>query len=135
MYTSGSTGTPKGVAIPHRAVVRLVRNTHCVRLSAADVWLHLAPGSFDASTFEIWGPLLNGARVVLFPAHIPSLEELGRTLEEHQVTILWLTAGLFHQMVDHQLASLKSVRQLLAGGDVLSAPHVLKAIQQWPDCS
>jgi amino acid adenylation domain-containing protein len=134
LFTSGSTGTPKAVAIPHRAVVRLVRNTNYATFSSSDVFLQLAPASFDASTFEIWGALLNGAKLEIFPPHTPSLEELGRTLESSGVTTLWLTAGLFHQMVDHQLASLKAVRQLLAGGDVLSVPHVLKAIRELPGC-
>ncbi|MGN6554325.1 MAG: non-ribosomal peptide synthetase, partial [Verrucomicrobiota bacterium] len=134
MFTSGSTGLAKGAAIPHRAVIRLVRHTNYITFSASDVFLHVAPLAFDASTFEIWGALLNGARLVLFPPEIPSLEELGRTIETHQITTLWLTAGLFHQMVDEQLPSLKSVRQLLAGGDVLSVPHVLKVIRELPNC-
>jgi amino acid adenylation domain-containing protein len=134
MYTSGSTGTPKGVAIPHRGVVRLVRHTNYVTFAADDVFLQLAPVSFDASTFEIWGCLLNGAKLVIFPPHCPSLEELGRTIRQHRVSILWLTAGFFHQMVDHQLEQLKSVRQLLAGGDVLSASHVQRVARELPGC-
>ncbi|HLP75388.1 MAG TPA: amino acid adenylation domain-containing protein [Candidatus Paceibacterota bacterium] len=134
IYTSGSTGTPKGAAIPHRGVVRLVRGADYATFSPSDVMLQLAPISFDASTFEIWGALLNGATLVIHPPHIPSLEELGRTIESHQITMLWLTAGLFHQIVDHQLASLKSVRQLLAGGDVLSVPQVLRVLRELPDC-
>ena len=63
MYTSGSTGTPKGVAVAHRAIVRLVKNTNYVNLNNEQVFLQLAPVSFDASTFEIWGALLNGAQL------------------------------------------------------------------------
>ncbi|MCP4662808.1 MAG: AMP-binding protein, partial [bacterium] len=95
MYTSGSTGTPKGVSIPHRGVVRLVREANYAALDHREVFLQFAPISFDASTLELWGPLLNGGRLVIFPAHTPSLEELGRVLERHRVTTLWLTAGLF----------------------------------------
>ncbi len=134
LYTSGSTGTPKGAAIRHRGVVRLVRNPNYVTFSPDDIFLQLAPISFDASTFEIWGALLNGATLVIHPPEVPSLEELGRNIQAHGITTLWLTAGLFHQMVDHQLANLKSVRQLLAGGDVLSVPHVLKAVRELPGC-
>ncbi|HVO87212.1 MAG TPA: condensation domain-containing protein, partial [Casimicrobiaceae bacterium] len=67
MYTSGSTGEPKGVAVPHRAIVRLVRDTDYVRIAAPDVVAHLSNPAFDASTFEIWGALLNGACVAVIP--------------------------------------------------------------------
>jgi amino acid adenylation domain-containing protein len=134
MHTSGSTGMPKGVAVPHRAVIRLVRSTNYISISCVDVFLQFAPLSFDASTFEIWGPLLNGARLVLAPPYLPSLVELGRTILENQVTVLWLTAALFHQMVNEQLESLRGLRQLLAGGDVLSAPQVLRAARELQDC-
>jgi surfactin family lipopeptide synthetase C len=132
IYTSGSTGQPKGVCVPHRAVVRLVKGTDYADVTAAETFLQLAPLSFDASTFEIWGALLNGGRLVLFPPETPSLAELGEAIQRHGVTTLWLTAGLFHQMVEHQIDSLKGVRQLLAGGDVLSVPHVQTVLQALP---
>jgi len=134
MYTSGSTGQPKGVAVTHRSIVRLVKNTNYVELSSREVFLQFAPVSFDASTFELWGCLLNGARLVVFPAGTPSLEELSQVLVEQQVSTLWLTAGLFHQMVDDHLQGLKGVRQLLAGGDVLSVPHVERVLRELPEC-
>ncbi|MCP4663182.1 MAG: amino acid adenylation domain-containing protein [bacterium] len=132
VYTSGSTGKPKGVSVAHRNVVRLVRETNFARLGPQEVFLGLAPVSFDASTLEIWGPLLNGGRLVLYGTRIPSPEDLGRTIEDCGVTALWLTAGLFHQMVEQRLESLAGVRQLLAGGDVLSVPHVRKALAALP---
>jgi amino acid adenylation domain-containing protein len=124
IYTSGSTGIPKGVSVSHSAVIRLVKENDFVNFGAAEVFLQLAPISFDASTFELWGSLLNGAKLIIMPPQIPSLAELGEALVRHQVTTLWLTAGLFHLMVDEQLADLLVVRQLLAGGDVLSVSHV-----------
>ncbi|MCK5522835.1 MAG: amino acid adenylation domain-containing protein [Thiomargarita sp.] len=127
-YTSGSTGTPKGVIITHQNVVRLVQGTDYANLTSEEVFLQFAPISFDASTFEIWGALVNGARLLIMHLQRPSLEELGKVLREYQVTTLWLTAGLFHQMVDERLEDLKDVRQLLAGGDVLSMPHVKKVL-------
>ena len=130
MYTSGSTGRPKGVSVTHRGIARLVKQANYVNLSSEEVFLHLAPIIFDASTFEIWGCLLNGARLVVMPARTPSTEELGEAITRYQVTTLWLTAGLFHLMVDEQIEDLKSVRQLLAGGDVLSAAHVKKMLRQ-----
>lgn len=76
MYTSGSTGQPKGVCVTHRNVVRLVKKTNYVAITDQDIFLHLSSSSFDATTFEIWGPLLNGAQLVIMPPHLPSLEEM-----------------------------------------------------------
>ncbi len=134
MYTSGSTGRPKGVAVPHRAIVRLVRSTDYVQINDRDVFLQLAPVSFDASTFEIWAPLLNGAKLVVSPPEMLSLEELGRVVRRNKVTMLWLTSGWFSQMVDDQLTSLQGLRYLLAGGDSLSVPHVVKAARELRYC-
>ncbi|MBW4560439.1 MAG: amino acid adenylation domain-containing protein [Mojavia pulchra JT2-VF2] len=134
IYTSGSTGKPKGVSVLHRGVVRLVKDTNYVNFSPEDVFLQLAPVSFDASTFEIWGCLLNGGKLVVMPPHTPSLPELAQALKHYGVTTAWLTAGLFHLMVDEYVEDLKQVRQLLAGGDVLSVPHVQKLLQAGGEC-
>ncbi len=128
IYTSGSTGTPKGVGVPHRGVARLVRGTDFADLGPSNVFLQLAPAAFDASTLEIWAPLLNGGRLAIAPAHAPSLREIAELIRRHGVTTLWLTAGLFHQMADEELEALGGLRQLLAGGDVLSAPHVRRVV-------
>jgi len=133
LYTSGSTGRPKGVCTPHQGVTRLVCTPNYVTLTSDDVLLQAAPLTFDASTFEIWGALLNGGKLVLLSAQSPSLQALGDVISSEKITTLWLTAGLFNLMVDHQLESLRSVRQLLAGGDVLSVSHLrtaLKALKQ-----
>ncbi len=74
-YTSGTTGTPKGVCVPHRAVSRLVIDPDYITITPDDVFLQFAPLAFDASTLEIWGPLLNGARLVVAPPD-PSIREL-----------------------------------------------------------
>jgi aspartate racemase len=126
LYTSGSTGTPKGVAVTHRAVLRLVTAPNYVRLDEKQTLVQLAPLTFDASTLEVWGALLNGGRLVVMPPGVPTLDEISRVLVDEGVTTLWLTAGLFQLMVDEQLAGLSQVKQLLAGGDVLSVRHVEK---------
>jgi amino acid adenylation domain-containing protein len=132
-YTSGSTGRPKGVAATHRNVIRLVRGTDFAAFGPDETYLLLAPLSFDASTLELWGPLLNGGRLAVFPSSpspVPALDELARTLAERRVTTLWLTAGLFHQMVDARPEALRPLRRLVAGGDVLSPSHVRRALAE-----
>ena len=133
MYTSGSTGRPKGVKVPHRAVVRLVSDQAYTRFAADEVFLHAAPLAFDASTFEIWGTLLHGARGVILAADRASLQDIADTIRRNGVTTAWFTAGLFHLLVEHQLEAPAGVRQILAGGDVLSPTHVVRAQAALPD--
>jgi amino acid adenylation domain-containing protein len=132
MYTSGSTGPPKAVGVVHYNITRLVRGANYVDIGAKDVFLQLAPLAFDASTFEIWGALLNGAKLVLYPDPILDLAKLGRLIADEGVTIVWLTAGLFNRVVDESLSLLAPLKQLLAGGDVLSFSHVKKVLQALP---
>ena len=132
MYTSGSTGAPKGVCIEHHSVVRLVTNTNYVTLGPEETMLQLAPISFDAATFELWGSLLNGGRLVVFPPGLPSPAALAAAIREHVISTLWLTAALFHQMVDFDPGALSGVRQLLAGGEILSVAHVRRLLEALP---
>jgi len=135
MYTSGSSGKPKPVGIMHHNVIRLVRNTNYVHVTQDDVFLQLAPATFDAATFEIWGALLNGARLVLYPwDQVIDLVKLRNLIREAGVSILWLTAGLFHRIVDEDLTILAPIRQLLTGGDIVSAPHVKRVLETISGC-
>jgi amino acid adenylation domain-containing protein len=134
MYTSGSTGRPKGVVVPHRGVSRLVIGQDYCGLGPQEVILHLAPLAFDASTFEIWAALLHGARLAIVPQAKPSLDDIAQALTGRQVTTAWLTAGLFHLMVDSRIEALAGLNQLLAGGDVLSPEHVRRFLDAVPGC-
>lgn len=133
LYTSGSTGRPKGVLVENRSIVRLLFETNFCRLGPEEVILQFAPISFDASTFEIWGALLHGGKLVVMPPKASSLSELGQAIREHHVTTLWLTAGLFNLFVDERLEDLRTLKQLLAGGEALSAPHVRRVLENLPD--
>ena len=135
MFTSGSTGRPKGVMVPHRGIVRLVQGANYARLGAEEVFLQFAPVSFDASTFEIWGCLLNGGRLAVFPPDTPSLDDLGAAVLKQQVTTLWLTTALLHKIAETDLASLRHVRQLLTGGDVLSVSCARQVLEGLPRCA
>jgi amino acid adenylation domain-containing protein len=132
MYTSGSTGRPKGAMVEHRGIVRLVRGANYCHFGPDETFLQFAPPSFDASTFEMWGALLNGGRLVLMPPESSSLEDLVRTVRQHGVTTLWLTAGLFHLTANEYPGGLPTLRQLLAGGDVLSPRHVRLFLEHAP---
>jgi len=133
IYTSGSTGVPKGVEICHRGVVRLLFGVDYVRLDRLQTFLHLAPISFDAATFELWGALLHGGKCVLFPGKVPSAKELGDVIKKNHVTILWLTAALFNNVINEDPQTLSEVRQLLIGGEALSVAHVKKGLAELPN--
>jgi amino acid adenylation domain-containing protein len=135
MFTSGSTGRPKGAVIPHRAVIRLVRDQSYVPFDSSQRTLFLASPAFDAATFEIWGPLLNGGTCVIFPEKWPDLEDLENTIREKEVSCVWLTAGLFNQIIDHRPTVLNTVRYAITGGEALSVSHVKSALQLLPNLS
>jgi amino acid adenylation domain-containing protein len=134
MYTSGSTGTPKGVCVTHLGVVRLAKQADYAEFTAAEKFLQFSAISFDSSTLEIWSSLLNGAQLVLPPPHL-SLDGLGKVIEDNQISTIWLTSALFQAMVETQIESLRTVRQLLAGGDVLPLPQVHKVLEHLSDCN
>lgn len=132
IYTSGSTGQPKGVAIPHRGVVRLVRGQNYAGFDCRQRFLLLASTSFDAATFELWGSLLNGAVCVIFPKQLLDFQYLETYVRERRVTCMWLTSGLFNQIINVRPSVLETVQHVLAGGDALSVPHVQKAMKLLP---
>ncbi|WP_259675526.1 non-ribosomal peptide synthase/polyketide synthase [Burkholderia gladioli] len=129
VYTSGSTGQPKGVAITHRNVARLVHRNGYFDAAAAPRVLQFASLNFDAATFEIWAPLLNGGTLVMAAPQRHSLERLAATLVERRIDMLWLTASLFDQMVERHLPAFASVRHVLTGGEALSLPHVRRFLE------
>lgn len=133
MFTSGSTGRPKGVAVPHRGILRLVQEQDYCELGPGERILQHSPVAFDASTFEIWGALLNGGQLVIFDEDELSLRGLGKALVRHEITTVWLTAGLFHAMVDERCEDLAGLKQLLTGGDVVSPIQAESLLRRFPD--
>ncbi len=132
MYTSGSTGMPKGVEIRHRSIARLVCGANYARLDATQTFLHMAPISFDASTFELWGALLNGASCVLFPDLLPTPSAIASIIAKHKVTVVWLTSSLFNTIIDEVPDALRGVQQVLTGGEALSVAHIRRALVHLP---
>jgi amino acid adenylation domain-containing protein len=133
MYTSGTTGRPKGVLVTHRNVVRLVKNTDYVSLSASTRILQTGAIGFDASTFEIWGALLNGGVLCLEESdRLLDAGELARLMSDHRITTMWLTAPLFNRLVDQDCSVFAPLDELLVGGDALSVAHVSRALEASP---
>ncbi|GLW15214.1 hypothetical protein Stsp01_19570 [Streptomyces sp. NBRC 13847] len=132
MFTSGSTGRPKGVAIGHRAVAELVLDPAYVTLTARDRVLFHSPMTFDASTFEVWGALANGAAVVVCTTERPSLEDLARHVERHGVTVAFFTTALFHQLAGRRSRIFSLLRTVIVGGEALSAHHAGEVLGAFP---
>jgi amino acid adenylation domain-containing protein len=129
-YACAASGQPRGVQVPHRSVLRMVQDVSYADLGADQVILQATPLAFDASTFEIWSALLNGGKLAIVPSMNPSVDQIADTISRFNVTTAWITAGLFHHMVDTRIDALKPLKQLFAGGEVLSPAHVEKARQE-----
>jgi amino acid adenylation domain-containing protein len=131
IYTSGSTGRPKGVAVPHRAIVRLVRETDYAQLSRRDRVAHVSNTSFDAATFEIWGALLNGAAVAVVPRDVALMPaDFAALLRRERVTALFLTTALFNQVVREAPGAFAGLRHVLFGGEAVDPGVVGRALEQ-----
>ena len=133
MYTSGSTGQPKGTLISQRSVVRLVKATNYVQLGAADRVGHLANAAFDAMTFEVWGPLLNGGVVVVFHQDevlVPPI--CASRILQHEITAMFLTTALFNQLAREVPTVFSTVETVLFGGEQVDRQWVAAVLQSDP---
>lgn len=128
MYTSGSTGQPKGVPIYQDAILRLVIDNNFLEIKSEHTVAQASNLSFDASTFEIWGALLNGATLVCIEKEIV-LDPLKfkKILVNHSVDVLWVTSSLLDRLVQNDAAIFNNVQYLLSGGDIVNA-HTVKKI-------
>ncbi|MCV3216977.1 amino acid adenylation domain-containing protein [Plectonema radiosum NIES-515] len=130
IYTSGSTGKPKGVTVPHRAVNRLVLNTNYINLQPKDVVAFASNFSFDAVTFEIWGTLLNGARLVeVCKDMILSPENFADFIHSQEISVLFLTTALFNQIASVVPSAFRKVLHLLFGGEAVDTRWVKEVLK------
>jgi amino acid adenylation domain-containing protein len=133
IYTSGSTGRPKGVIVPHRAVVRLVKETNYIDFNSGDRILQTCAIGFDVSTFEIWGALLNGLSLYLTDTEsLLSASRMKSMIDSFDITIMWLTSGLFNQLSGMDVAIFSRLKYLLVGGDVLSPAKINPVREAYP---
>ncbi|OZM72909.1 non-ribosomal peptide synthetase [Amycolatopsis antarctica] len=128
MYTSGSTGTPKGVAVTHANAVALATDSAFTTPAHERVLLH-SSYAFDATTYELWAPLLRGGTIVVAPPGDLDIPVLRRMISEHRVTGLWLTAGLFRLVAEEAPETLSGVAEVWAGGDVVP-PSAVERVRE-----
>jgi amino acid adenylation domain-containing protein len=133
IYTSGSTGTPKGVMVPHRAVVKLVIHNGYARFDESDRVAWAANPAFDASTLEMWAPLLHGGASVVIPQEVLlDPQRFALTLQRQAVSVLWLTVGLFNQYASALSGVMAQLRYLIVGGDVLDPRVIADVLRHHP---
>ncbi|WP_172844398.1 non-ribosomal peptide synthetase [Tumebacillus algifaecis] len=133
MYTSGSSGQPKGCKITHRNILRLVFGPDFIDFGPHQVILQTGSPAFDASTFEVWGALLHGGKLVLVGEEdLLDAERLKAALVRHGVRSMWLTSPLFNRLCEEDPAMFASLESLIVGGDALSVRHIRKAQEQAP---
>lgn len=133
IYTSGTSGLPKGVMIEHRSVLRLVLNTNYINLEETDRILQTGSLAFDASTFEIWGAILNGGAVCFLQEEdLLDAKELKRLIEYHGITTIFLTTGLFNILAGYNIKVFDGLKTLLTGGEKVSVQSVNKVRKTYP---
>ncbi|MFD0439161.1 non-ribosomal peptide synthetase [Streptomyces chartreusis] len=132
MFTSGSTGRPKGIVAPHSAITGTLTGQDFASFGTGSVWLQCSPVSWDAFALELWGPLLNGGLCVLHPGQRPDPVVIAELVDRHAVTSLYLSASLFHVVVDEYPRALDGVRELIVGGEPLSPAHAARALRRHP---
>nr|WP_272918037.1 non-ribosomal peptide synthetase [Actinomadura rayongensis] len=131
MYTSGSTGVPKGVAATHRGVAGLALDSGWGVGPGSRVLLH-APVAFDASTYEIWVPLLSGGQIAVAPPGRIDATVLRSLIAAFDVTAVHVTAGLLGALAQEAPDCFAGLDEVLTGGDVVSRDAVAAVMAACP---
>ncbi|MEF2965786.1 amino acid adenylation domain-containing protein [Paenibacillus sp. M1] len=129
IYTSGSTGKPKGTLIRHYSVYRVVNDTNYINITPEDTLMQLSNYAFDGSIFDIFGALLNGAKLEIVKKEtVLNLNHLSEFIFNKQISVFFVTTALFNTIVDYDVTCLQNVRKILFGGERVSVKHVQKAL-------
>lgn len=133
MFTSGTTGTPKGVMITNRNIIKLVKNSNYISFEKEDKMLQTGSFTFDASTLELWNGLLNGVPLYMVKDELLEPKVFAEYIEKNNITVIFLTAALFNQMVSYNPNIFKNVRVIMTGGESMSKEHADKLISVCPN--
>lgn len=130
IYTSGSTGKPKGTEVMHYNVSRVVKNTNYISICKDDTILQLSNYAFDGSVFDIYGALLNGAKIILMDKEtVINMDKLENLIINEKVSIFFVTTALFNTLVDNKIKCFRNIRKILFGGERISVIHARKALE------
>jgi amino acid adenylation domain-containing protein len=120
IYTSGSTGQPKAAAVSHSSMIRLLRETNYIQFQGDEVVAQTVNMSFDPSTFEIWGALLNGCRLAIIGNEVLlDVESFAAEIIDKGVQVMFLATALFNEVGRLKPTIFNSVKTLLFGGEVV----------------
>ncbi|MBN3006473.1 amino acid adenylation domain-containing protein [Chromobacterium alkanivorans] len=124
LFTSGSSGRPKGVAVGRAALDNhMAWMNRRYPLDADDTVLQKTPVGFDASVWEFWAPLTQGARLLLAAENgHRDPDYLIRAVREQGVTVLQLVPSLLAVLLSTpDFAGCRSLRRVFVGGEALPA--------------
>ncbi|GCB44678.1 non-ribosomal peptide synthetase [Streptomyces sp. NL15-2K] len=130
MFTSGSTGRAKGVAVTQGAVVALAADERFGSGAHGRVLFH-SPHSFDAATYEVWVPLLNGGCVVVAEGEV-SVPVVRDAVERHGVTGMFVTTALFGVLVEEDPECFRGLGEVWTGGDAVPAVAAARMLRACP---
>ncbi|WP_405582823.1 amino acid adenylation domain-containing protein [Streptomyces sp. NBC_01190] len=130
MFTSGSTGEPKAVAITHADILALTRDS--LFDGARDAVLMHSAYAFDASTYEMWTPLLAGGRVVVAPPGVVGPTALTRLVQDEGVRALFLTTALFNALAEADPTVFAGLRMVCTGGEAAALGVLQKVADTCP---
>lgn len=134
MFTSGTTGKPKGVGVTHENILNLTVDSNYIKLNQNTKMLQTGSQTFDASTFDVWGTLLNGGTLILIDKNrVTDITYIESIIIKYNITTMWLTAPLFNIVAESKADIFRNVEELIIGGDVVKPEYVNKVFDKCKD--